>query len=831
MRNLIIKIVISALLIISLIVGITILLARQKPKFPTREPYDKSHYVYVEDYLEDTIVMDNNNFRFILNTDTTTFELLNKKTNTIWYSNAYNPLLDVPYDTKELFVLYYERQLEASKAISINDESVSYQRYAFYQKDNILEILYEVGGKHNVSMSDLPKIIGKNDYENKVLEPLEEKALTDSNIRRQLSFLKRQFVFVEAQNYYQLRTQVSQDSIDIVYDLLFRESLYTFDDFIADAEKYGFESAKKIPYFEFVIAYELNEDGFSIKLKNESIFEEEDFPIAYIDILPYFGAGKMGDNGYTVIPDGSGVLIDHNNNKYDTLNYEKRIYGSDLAIGSAESIKPETQEIINLPMYGYNLNGESYLNIIEEGEFMTSVRAGFKTEKSGGELKQKIPFIHYRYYLRERDAFEFTSLTTTHPVTTYTREYNKEDFKAKYLFLEKPSYYDMAHAYQQYIVTKYQLEKITIEPNLHLTLLGGYQETKYVLGYAKEVVKPLTKSEDIIKIVNEYQEKGLDNLAISYQGFSNGGLNSTIMNRISYDKSIARERDLKRTINKLNEQNINIYLEFITQQAYTNKRIKKSEYLLNIFQEKVKRYPYNEATSLSDKNEVERYILNKEATNKIIDFASKYNKKLNNNTLALTDFGQRLATDFTINKVTFRNDYANSIIDKLKEYDDQEILLRNPNLYALLWGDVILDLPTVGTLHKIVDYSIPFLQLVFNGYKTYAGASINTSSNRSLNWHFLKAMETGSLIQYTLSYLPTYDLAETIYSKYNSVYYKNWLDNSVDFQKRLEELQIYQAIIVNHETLNKQGSIVKVTYSNGIAITINYELETYTLGG
>ena len=449
-----------------------------KTVYIERAPYDKLGFIAKEDFNEEFIEITNSNFALTLNTTDTNFELLDKTTGQTWYSTPQHDTLLVPADARELFVLFYERKVEASRRVSVNVESIQYENFEFRVKDNTIEVLYRVGGKHNIALSDLPRQISDEKFKTLIIEPLEEKAKDNSTIRRQLSFLKSQFNYVATEDRHYLRTLTSQDSIDIVYDLIFNESLYTYEDYVEDAITYGVDVSAELPYFEFSVLYELNDEGFNVTLVNDSIVESEKFPIAYIDVLPFFGSGNLSDEGFTVIPDGSGVYINHNNLKYNTVGYEKRIYGSDLSVGIAHEIRPAVSEKLSYPMYGYNKNGYGFINVILEGDTMSTLRAGFLTESNANVYTHKIPYAHYRYALRERDAFIFQSSSNQQRVTSWTVPYIIDDFVMSYQFIDKAdsTYFDMAKQYQAHLVETYLLEKITETERLHLTLLGGYLE-------------------------------------------------------------------------------------------------------------------------------------------------------------------------------------------------------------------------------------------------------------------------------------------------------------------------------------------------------------------
>lgn len=798
--------------------------------YKPRAPYDKTGFIDKSDYLNPEIVLENSQFKWTMDTETTTFKLLDKTTLQTWYSNPQHDSLLIPADARELFVLYYEQKIEASKRVSVNDESIKYNRFQFKVNEDSMEVLYEVGGKHNISMTDLPRQISKDKFDEKILTPLQEKAESDSTIRRQLSFLKAQFNYVEAEKRYYLKVLTSQDSLDIIYNLIFNESLYTIEDYEEDAITYGFDTSKTLPYFEFSIQYALLETGLQVTLINDSIVESETFPLAFIDILPFFGAGNMDDEGFTIIPDGSGIYIDHNNQKYGSTVYEKRIYGADLSIGNGYAVKSDQGEKIGFPMYGYQLNGYAYINVIESGDAMSTMRAGFLTESSNGTYVHKIPYVHYRYALRERDAFIFQSSTQSQRVTSFTKDYNTEDFVANYQFIEKidATYYDMAKTYQNYLVERFDWQAITTQVGTNITLLGGYKEKTYILGFPTTRVQALTSVVGVKKVQKALENLGVDTMAISYYGFSNDGIKPTVYKDVDYNTSVATQKSLKRLVTELNDKNIPFYLEFMASEAYTKSDLNTDkEVTQNIFHDPVYRYTYDEATNLANRNSTIRYMLNIRTQQKVVNQVIKTSESVNAH-VGLSDMGSQIASNLQKGSIMFRNEIVEAQKVLLASITSS-LQLRNPNLYALNYADNILDLSMVGTIHKIVDYDIPLVQLILNGYFNYAGPAFNTYDQKTITWHLLKVIETGSNVSWQFTEQNTVNLVKTEYNYLYSTYYAYWLNDVENVNQTLTSLGISGKHILNHRVLNPQGSMVEVTYSGNLKIQINYETESFVV--
>ncbi|MBO7252656.1 MAG: hypothetical protein J6V25_08515, partial [Oscillospiraceae bacterium] len=78
------------------------------------------------------------------------------------------------------------------------------------------------------------------------------------------------------------------------------------------------------------VQYFLTEDGFQAEIVVDEIegVGYNPFMIESIALLPFFGAGGLEDEGYLMVPDGSGALIDFNNNKQARQSYMEKVYGA-----------------------------------------------------------------------------------------------------------------------------------------------------------------------------------------------------------------------------------------------------------------------------------------------------------------------------------------------------------------------------------------------------------------------------------------------------------------------------------------------------------------------
>ena len=831
---------VTVFLAVVLVFGILFYIAtRSNYAVEPRKPYNKEGFIDKKDFSAQTIKLENDRFEFEMNASTTHFSIYDKVNETSWTSHPKGDFNSISPDSREIFTIYYERKLEGPTSFSVNNESVRYDQFAFRidEEENSVEVLYTVGGKHGLTMDDLPKMLPVDKVEERILPKLE--ALAEDGGRDMvlmLRFFKSQYVLQEndGEPYYFLRETSSQDSLQVLYDALFVHGGYTEEDFIEDRIRFNLPEPPEIRIFEFSVKYTLENDGFEIRLVNDSIVEPKDSPIAYIDILPYFGSGNIDSDGYIMIPDGSGVLINFNNNKYNTIPYLKRIYGRDYAIQSTTEKMPEPEEDISLPLYGIQNDGKSFINVVENGASMTAIRSGFRSTSADNQLLQKYPYAHYRYYLRERDAYNFVGNLSSQLVSIWTEEFNREDFVSKVIFVDgdDQSYVGMAKHYQNYLINEGVLTELEDKKrgSFNLTLLGGYKTRDYFLGIPYMKVDSLTNVEQAQEIVDALLDSGVDNLNVTYQGWANDGLKPTYMSRIDFNKVVGSKKDFKAFQEYLEEQGVQFIPEVYINTAYSDKRIKvKDDVIYNMFWDNVVRYDYNLATHLPDRTTTPIYTVLPTKASALLDRLSSSFKALDFNAIGFVDFGNELTSSFHKENVIFRFDAEQAFIDAMNKYSNQfdYIMVRNPDLYAMHYLDLALDVPTMGTNYRIVDQSIPFLQLVFNGYIDYSGKAINLDDQNSIAWHMLKAIETGSSLHFTWSYEDTIQLTHTEYSRYFSTYYKNWIDQAIDMYHDLDELGIYSARLVDHEILSLDGSIVQVRYDNGLTVKLDYNTMSY----
>jgi len=106
---------------------------------------------------------------------------------------------------------------------------------------------------------------------------------------------------------------------------------YTFEMMDDDHNLLGFEPKDKAPpLVKLALEYYLDKDGLYVRLPANGIrFDESNYRIEQIYVLPYMGAGRRENTGYTFVPDGSGSLMRYEDIKDTNFVMTSDIYGPD----------------------------------------------------------------------------------------------------------------------------------------------------------------------------------------------------------------------------------------------------------------------------------------------------------------------------------------------------------------------------------------------------------------------------------------------------------------------------------------------------------------------
>ena len=119
-------------------------------------------------------------------------------------------------------------------------------------------------------------------------------------------------------------------------------------------------------------------------------------------------------------------------------------------------------------------------------------------------------------------------------------------------------------------------------------------------------------------------------------------------------------------------------------------------------------------------------------------------------------------------------------------------------------------------------------QMIIHGSIDYSGKQQNISNTNSAEMDILELIEYGASCHYVFTCENSTEMKYTGLNRFYSTTFSDWEDKAVDMYHQINEALKYvsNAYMIEHERV--QENLVKVAYSNGVVIYINYA-DTYEM--
>jgi hypothetical protein len=274
-----------------------------------------------------------------------------------------------------------------------------------------------------------------------------------------------------------------------------------------------------------------------------SLVEEQGGGKIYrIQLLNFFGAASMEEEGYLVVPNGSGSLIYFNNKKTNADEYSQYIYGIDPLMADYTVI--ENMEKARLPLFGICRESSSILTTIEDGQSLAYITAG---------VAGKINSYNYAYptfVLRGNEKLSMGGgLGDEVTFTVVEKEIYDVNLKVLYTFLTKENkgYSGIANRYRQRLLDQgiLKVQEETDAIPFYYDVIGGVKQTGFFLGSQYLKVFPMTTFEEAGEIYEDLKLEGISKQVMNYQGWFNGGYYHDVPDKIKVIQNLGGKKGLE----------------------------------------------------------------------------------------------------------------------------------------------------------------------------------------------------------------------------------------------------------------------------------------------
>ena len=805
-------------------------------------PFDPDGFTDSETLSDtDRLVAENATFQLYLDETTSYFRLVDKRTGLEWKSNpdTFDPWQFDP--TKTITNSALDKQRSTLELSYFNDTgsiaTINNYKYSIHHPESILndEGLRTFGVKYVDDGFQIKYVIEDLEidylYFPKFLTPDVLESLDNRDILEAIAYTG----YDEELDVYELVQYESMSKLvkRRLYDTFYGEDGlgYTRERAIEENAQYGYTETFEKVRFEIALDVRLTDDGIDVTIPHDSIVEPSNVKLARITVLPLFGtaiseiAGEPTD-GYIVLPDGSGAVMEFNNGKFYQQPYNKRLYGEDLAI--LDYKMPEVQEKISLPLFGMVKDTGGYAAIITEGDSMATLHADVS-----GRI-DSYNKVYTSFLLREVESVTLGTGFNQYGIDLWTKERVRSDFQISFRMLDdtENDYVSIAAVYRDHLETTrgFRHDDTTTSTVVTAELVGAYDQKQFLLGVPYYANDSLTTFDEAETILNALNDAGITTIDVLYTGMINGGLSTDLNDHFNVERVLGGRRGYRDFLAYLDDADIVMYptVKLMTASEfdkmfdrfrYSASRIDGSQSLLFNYHLPSK-LPYSETPFGDTKDD---YVINPRYLAEVL---SRFDKDYDGDAIAFELLGGVLGGDYDNAVLVYRQD-ALRLQEELLAGLDEQLALSSPLGFAMPYATTITDLPTDMTLYAILDYPIPLLQLVLSGQVDYSTVSLNLANTRSTQFNFLKIIETGSNVKYTLSFDDSKELKETEYNYYLSTQYQNWLTQIAQTVAELDDLGIHQGTLIGHRVL--ANNVVEVSYSHGLVVRINYNLSDVTV--
>lgn len=786
------------------------------------------------------LVVEKNNLAMFFNEATSEVAILDKASQTWWYSNpvgaendSSNSASIIAKMKSILQVKYYNPDDNTNILNSYKDCIVNETfQYEFIQDG--IRMIFEIG-KEKVTKEMLPAVVTKDKFERDILSKLsgeEQELIEEYYTLQKLSEIKRTVV---ANKYTELYTTIDKDAeyyfldlytpeykLEPIYNALYKTAGYTVEDIEADNEEVGYKiTVDSFIRFTIPVEFSLKEDSLYVSIPASEITMPEGYRLAEIVLMPYFGCAGINEDGYIFVPDGSGALIHFNNNKKLVYSYVLPVYGEDNGIEQRE-VSFSTAKA-NIPVFGIVYDrSKAMLAVIEEGESHAVIEAGV----SGSEGDQN--WVGARFELTPMTVEAFSDKSVKVVNNTYQEKPYAGRISVRYFFTgeEEADYSGLACLYRSYlqetgVFGNQKNNGIQLNVKLNSKIIV---ETSF-LGISYEKEQTVTSFSQAGEIVNKLKAAGVTDMNIGLMSWFGGGLkHDAVVGGVKLASSLGGEKALSQLMSEVQgygEVSLGAdLLKVYESWPYFNHFLNASRFLNNSL---ATGYSFNPATLReSERRDAYYYLSSRYFEGVVSDYTSSVNKYGISN-LWLTDAGMILASDFSASETIDREVSKGLIVNAVAAAaENNGITANNPNQYLWQYLDSIVDLPFKSSEHTIIDESVPFLQIVLSGNINYASGAFNRSG--SLDEYFLKAVETGGDIYYEWIYESDVVVSSMKGIDTEEVYsmsYENWIDTAVEQYQRIKDELSYVVgkKITSHTKL--ENGVYNTQYGD-ISVIVNY---------
>lgn len=791
----------------------------------------------------ETLVMENDALLFSLNTADTTFSVTEKESGRVWYSNPTDLASDKIALTNNKEILSSTLILSYTTTSGPTDMnnyaySIKDQTYAVCQEeDGSIRVDYSVGKLGRIYI--IPEVIAKPDYAE----------ITGKMSSANKSKVSSYYTLVEPSK---LQSKSNKDELIAMYPSITEQALYILKNDIKDANKEklegfmrdagytqedyerdqaliaGTKELTENPVFNVSVRYRLEGNDLVVEVPFDDMRYYNRYPLTGISVLPMFGAAGMREEGFILIPEGGGALINYNNGKLSQNAYYANVYGWDYCVMRKKAVS-ETEN--TFPVFGMTRDGGSFVCMLEGA----APYAGISADIAGRVNSYNT--VYASYTVLHSDIYEISAKTGM-DVYVFEEEPPHTSILQRYRFVGDDSVGSMAAAYRDRLLERYPEMKnaaASADMPVSVELIGAIDRKVVKLGVPVDTVVETTTFSEAEEIMNDLLSSGVRSLNLRMTGWSNGGLNQKVLTKVKPQKELGGAKAMSALIESAKQKNVPFYFDGISCFAYDSGLFDGFLQLSDSA-----RYTTNDSVLLKDfsiafydpDGDSDTYYLvgadyaDRMANNLVDDLTGRGAAGV-----AFRDIGDLLSSDLNPDELVTREQARDKNIEVMKKAaaNGLRVSIKKGNDYAAAYADIITDMNLTGNDYAIIDAQTPFYQMVLHGIKDYTGASVNLSGDY-MN-EVLRCAEYGAGLSFSFMKADPAVVRESKYTDLFAASYDPWREDAIAIITRYQnEMRGLNTTRIT-DSVSLTSDLTVTVYEDGTKVFVNYGTDDYTADG
>jgi len=618
---------------------------------------------------------------------------------------------------------------------------------------------------------------------------------------------------------------------------------WTFEETYAANELSGVEVEVSFDFFDMALEFVLDGDRLIVNLPLSEFTTDTPAQPFYLYLMQFFGAGGSDDEGFMMVPSGSGGLIMFNNGKHREDPFRSSVYGMDALMNI---LRPTVTQPVRLPVFGIQNNGAAILAHVYNGAALATVNA----EVAGRTNSYNNAW--FSFTLRSSTNLAMDGIPgVAGDLTVVQEEVYSGDITVIYHFLagDNPGVGAMAQAYQGFLVETGALTPLDGpgDRSFYLDILGALDVRRHVLGVPYPSTEVMTTLDDANRFVDILNSGGVETIQMQLHGWFNRGINHDVATNIRRINSVGSRQDMLDLNQRLQGSGGGLHpaVNFQLTNWYTRRFNRTFETAKDLagyigFMSRVNR----QSLTVRFNHHLNDWFLLVHPgvlPFHVDDFLSAYESRTGMDGLMLTDLGDILVESMYRRDPVDRQHSRHITAEQVGRINSAipNLVIAGGNDFIFPYASHIIDAPIEPDIQYIIDYEVPFFPMVVHGFIEFAGRPVNVREHFNPRNVLLLSMSTGASPRYLFSEAPTRNLQFSPHERFYSTHYVNWIDLAMehyrvfnDVYRNLRGERIVDFEILAGRYLYVGGAQVTVTvFSDGTRIYVNNTTQPFEADG